>query len=118
MTNNFAEQFNGISNQILSTVSNLQKINNDAVQSLVNQQLSGVEGLISNSSRQLQELAQIKNPTDAAAAQLKIVNEIGESIVAQAKENMAILDQSRTQLEALLKTETDALMAKAKASSV
>jgi hypothetical protein len=118
MDNKIAEQMTGISSQILNTIDTLQQINNKAVQSLVSKQLTGIEDLISSSSRQMQDFAQVKTPEEAVAVQLKIVNEMSEAIETHAKGNIELFNESREQMEDLVKTEVKSLVEKAKSVSV
>ncbi|MBF0446714.1 MAG: phasin family protein [Magnetococcales bacterium] len=118
MSNNLVEQISGITNQMLSVANNLQKINNDTVQSLVSRQFSDMESFLSTSTRQFQELSQIKTPEEAVSAQLKIANEIGESMKARTQENIDVLTKSQAQLETLVQDEIKALIEQAKAVAV
>ena len=113
-----SEQISENSNQILNVVSSLHKINNHVVQSIVSHQLEGIEGLISTSTRQLQELSQVKTAEEAIAAQFQIVNEMGALIADQTKETIAVVSEGHDQVETLVTTEMQSMLEKAKTITV
>jgi phasin family protein len=114
MNNQIAENITEMTNKMIGTLTTLQNINTEAVKSLTNKQFSNVEGLISNSTKKLEELATVKSPEEVISAQSKIVSEVGETMLSQIKENIEILNDSRSKMEALVSQEVNEFVEKAK----
>ncbi len=114
MNNQIAENITEMTNKMIGTLTTLQNINTEAVKSLTSKQFSNVEGLISNSTKKLEELASIKSPEDVISAQSKIMGEVGETMMNQIKENIEILNDSRTKMETLVTQEVNEFVEKAK----
>ena len=117
MNNDVVRQISGITNQILNTTFNLQKVNNDTAQSLDSQQISGVENLISTSTRHIKEFAQAKSIEEAVLTQVRVSNEVREMSAVQTEGNIAILNDSWNQLETMIKTQMNTIFEKAKAGT-
>ncbi|MBF0380997.1 MAG: phasin family protein [Magnetococcales bacterium] len=114
MNNQVAENITEMTNKMIGTLTTLQNINTEAVKSLTEKQFSIVEGLISSSTKQLEELSTVKSPEEVISAQSKIVGEVGETMLSQIKENIEILNESRAKMEALVSKEVNEFIEKAK----
>ncbi|MBF0455409.1 MAG: phasin family protein [Magnetococcales bacterium] len=115
---NYMETFSGMSSQYLKALNNMQKISSQTVESLVSQQIHGIEDFVVNSSRHLMELAQSPTTQEVIATQVRIFNEMGENALAQTKGSLAILDESRDQLDYLYKSEMKSLVRKASQTTI
>ncbi|MBF0193405.1 MAG: phasin family protein [Magnetococcales bacterium] len=114
MNNQVAENFTEMTNKMIGTLTTLQNINTEAVKNLTSKQFSSMEGLISNSTKKLEELASVKSPEEVISAQTKMVGEVGETMLNQIKENIEILNDSRSKMEALVSQEVNEFVEKAK----
>ena len=114
MSNQIADQINELTNKIVGTATNLQEINNEVIKNLVSKQISGVEGLVSLSTKQLEELKSVKTSEEAITAQTRIITEVGKTMQAQVQDNIDILNNSRSKLEALINQEVNEFIQKAK----
>jgi phasin family protein len=114
MNNQVAQNITEMTNKMIGTLTTLQNINTEAVKSLTSKQFSNMEGLISNGTKKLEELASVKSPEEVISAQSKIVGEVGETMMSQIKENIEILNDSRAKMEALVTQEVNEFVEKSK----
>lgn len=102
MDNNFADQMNKMGESMLNALTTLQKINDKTVQSLTQQQFDAAESYMSVGARQMKALSQANDPQDAFSTQVELTTELGKLMQDHTKRAVDILQQGKSELDALI----------------
>jgi len=117
MDKKIAEQVANMTRKMVTSATNLQKVNERTMKELAKQQMDAAEAFVNVGSKQLKDLSKFKTVQDVANAQANVATEVGKMMVDHAKQTMEVLTRSQEELKDLIEQDINELMEQAKSGT-
>ena len=102
MDKNIADNFTKLAENMVSSMKELQTINEKTLQDLTDQQFKTAQDFITSSSEQMEQLGKAKTVEEAVSEQAKITSSLGQMMLNNAQATMQVLTKGQKDLESLI----------------